>query len=133
MKPVPYFTQLLEYGALLFNAVTLHSTPNMRLPDLRSDNQKYILFSPGSAANYPISAKYNHLFNWTWTYKLDSDINFKYIVVMHKDGEEIGPKQDMHWIPNAKMNKTSLNIVQKIQSKTIAAAWIVSNCDISKH
>lgn len=125
-----YFASLTEYDALLFSAVTLHVEPTMQLPDVRSLNQNYVFVSVESAANYPISAKYNNFFNLTWTYKLNSDINFKYILITYKDGTVIGPKQNMYWIPYAKMEKTNMNIVKKLQKKTIAAAWIVSNCDI---
>lgn len=130
-----YLRPVTEYDALLFNAVTLHAKPTMLPPYLRSLNQKYVLVSLESAATYPIAAKYNYFFNWTWTYKLNSDINFAYILIKHKDGKVIGPKQDMHWIRTANMKDTNLNIVKKLKNKTIAAAWIVSNCDtmMSKH
>lgn len=129
-----YFRSMTEYDALLFNAVTLNREPTMPLPDVRSLNQNYVLVSVESAANFPISAKYNNFFNWTWTYKLSSDINFKYILITQKNGTVIGPKQNMYWIPFATMEKTSMNIVKKLRNKTIAAAWIESSCDvIRKH
>lgn len=124
-----YLPSLRGYDALLFNAATLHTEPTT-LPDVRSLNQKYVLVSVESAANYPISAKYNNFFNWTWTYKLNSDINFQHIVITDRDGVVTGPKQNMYWIPYANMEKTSLDIVKKLQSKRLAAAWLVSNCDI---
>lgn len=134
-KSTSYFESLTEYDALLFDAVSLHTQPMMRLPGERSLNQKYVLVSIESAADYPIYAKYNNFFNWTWTYKLNSDINFQYILITHKDGTVMGPKQNMYWIPHAKMEKTSLDIEKKLQNKKIAVAWIVSNCDkmLSKH
>lgn len=123
-------TPVTQYDALLFNAVTLYATPEMHLPYQRSINQKYVLVSLESAASYPISAKYNNFFNWTWTYKLSSDISFQYIIIKDRDGRIIGPKKDMHWIPYATMKQTNKNIIRKLQNKTKAVAWIVSNCDI---
>lgn len=123
-----YLSPITKYDALLFGADALHAKPDMTLPDLRSRNQKYILFSFESTAKHPIAAKYNNFFNWTWTYKVDADISFKYITIRQKNGRVIGPNQNMHWIPTAQMKKTSLNIVQKLRKKTMAAAWIVKKC-----
>lgn len=36
----------------------------------------------------------------------------------------------MYWIPYNKMEKTTFDIVKKLQDKRFPAAWIVSDCDI---
>lgn len=124
---------LTHYDAILFNAVTLRMKPSIQLPKKRSKKQKYIFVSAKSAADFPVSDKYNNFFHWTWTYKLNSDISNAYIVIKDKNGEIIGPKQDMHWITAKDMEEVTPNIASKLQFKTTAAAWIVSNCDQKIH
>lgn len=119
-----------NYDAVLFNAMTLKTNPLQKLPNKRAENQKYILVSTKSSATYPITDRYNNFFNWTWTYKLDSDINFAYIAIRNKrDKAVIGPKKEMVWMDKDKMSRTSKHIKKRLKNKSKAAAWIVSNCN----
>lgn len=117
-----------KYDAILFNAMTMRSKPSIILPKKHTSNQLYILVSSKSATEFPVTNKYNNFFNWTWTYKLNSDISNAYIVIKNKNGKVIGPRQHMHWIPLSNMGKITTKIVSKLQFKTTAAAWFVSNC-----
>lgn len=123
---------ITNYDAILFNAVTMRLKPSMKLPKKHAKNQKYILFSSQSAADFPLTNKYNNFFHWTWTYKLNSDISNAYIVIKNKYGKVIGPKQDMHWLNVNKMGRLETKIISKLQFKTTAAAWFVSNCNHKK-
>lgn len=121
-------TDLTKYEAVIFNAAALREQPYIDLPLQRDKEQKYVLVSRVSAANFPITIKYNNFFNWTWTYKLDSDINFSYIVIKNKDGKIVGPAKDMHWISLDEMDETKEQIIKKLENKTTAAAWIMPDC-----
>lgn len=119
-----------NYDAVLFNTMTLKKNPLHEMPSERSDKQKYILVSTKSAATYPITYRYNNFFNWTWTYKLDSDINYAYIAIRDKrDNEIIGPKTEMSWMDEDKMDRVNRITKKKLKKKSRAAAWIVSNCN----
>lgn len=121
-----FFGDILDFDVVLFNILFIKN--NMDIPHKRSANQKYILaaFEPSGLIQVP--AKFNKFFNLTWTYKLDSDVVFPYIVVKNERGEKIGPKIDMHWIDIKEMNETSEYIKNKLHKKRIAAAWFVTNC-----
>lgn len=125
-KYVHVAKNLSQYDAILFNAVTLRIKPSIQLPKKHAENQKYILISRKSAADFPVSDKYNNFFHWTWTYQLKSDISNAYIVIKDKEGKVIGPKEDMQWITTEEMNRVKANIISKLQFKTTAAAWITS-------
>lgn len=121
-----YFFDVTDFDVILFNAIDIRG--NMELPRLRSDNQLYVLLSQESAANYPIFKNFDWFFNYTWTYKLNSDIFYPYFVVRDKLGEIVAPKMDVHWMDVSKMKPTSQSIIDRLQTKKIAAAWFVTNC-----
>ncbi|XP_038212228.1 alpha-(1,3)-fucosyltransferase C-like [Zerene cesonia] len=99
------------------------------LPKRRSSHQKFTFASIESADNYPIcSDALNNFFNWTWTYKLDSEAKWGYIVVRDSENRIVGPKQDMHWIKLPNMAPVSEDVKGILRNKSKAAAWFVSNC-----
>lgn len=122
-----FFDSVLDYEVLMFNAINLHHD-NTILPNTRLDSQEYIFVSLEPAAYYRIPSTYNWYFNMTWTYKLTSDVIFPYFQVKNNRGVVIGPKKEMEWIHINDMEPTDNEIIKKIRNKTIAAAWIASNC-----
>ncbi|XP_053611988.2 alpha-(1,3)-fucosyltransferase C-like, partial [Plodia interpunctella] len=67
------------------------------------------------------------LFNWTWTYKLSSDIRWSYILIYDLEGNELGPKLDMNWSTEMKpIQDTKTKAI--LNGKTKTAAWFVSHC-----
>lgn len=113
-----------KFDAVAFNGRNLISTD---LPKHRSIHQKYIFFNMESADNYPVCSKnYDGFFNWTSTYRLDSDIPFPYIMVKNRYGEPIGPKKHMVWEEDAP--GISEEYAEKLGNKSKAAAWFVSHC-----
>lgn len=100
-----------------------------RLPKKRSPHQKYAFASIESADNYPVcSDSFDGFFNWTWTYKLDSEAKWGYIAIRDSKNNLIGPKKEMNWIKLEDMKLVSDGLKEKLRSKTKAAAWFVSNC-----
>lgn len=117
-----------DFSALLFDSQALSENPHLATPSVRNEMQKYILVSTESAVRYPISSVYNNLFNWTLTYKLDSDIVFANIAVLDIGGNLIGPKTDMHWIPITKMEEPSQDLRTILRNKRGSVVWLVWNC-----
>lgn len=126
-----YFNDITEFDALVFNVVELRTNTSLPLPGNRSPHQKYVLVSRESSVYYPLPPIFDGYFNWTWTYRIDSDISFKYITVRNKRGEVIGPNKNVNWINIDDMKPTSKYIKRKLRHKKFAAVWFVSNCDSS--
>lgn len=124
-----FFGDILDFDVLLFNAVHI-SQGYTDVPTKRSETQQYVLVGFEPAGYYTLPTKYNFFFNITWTYKLSSDVVQSYIAVKNKQGELIGPRKNMYWDHLVKdMVPIGENIKSILLRKTIAAAWIVSNCD----
>lgn len=121
-----YFNDVRDFDVILFNAVNLANT---NLPSSRSEEQKYIFASTESPINFPIPSRYKDVFNLTWTYRLDSDINFAFLVVKNKKDKVIGPTKKMRWMDSNKMKQTPKSIISNLRNKKTAAAWFVSHCD----
>ncbi|XP_047991633.1 alpha-(1,3)-fucosyltransferase C-like isoform X2 [Leguminivora glycinivorella] len=98
-------------------------------PTERSPHQKYIFVSLESSRYYPIcDQRYDGYFNWTWTYRLDSDEPYGYITIRNITGDIIGPKQIMHWMEVDSMKPINERTKNKLKKKNKTAAWFVSNC-----
>ncbi|KAJ8728283.1 hypothetical protein PYW08_016668 [Mythimna loreyi] len=116
------------FDAILFHGPEL-MTINLILPEERLPHQKFVFASIESPANYPLCIhNFNGYFNWTWTYKLDSDINWGFIVVKDSNGTVVGPKKDMHWIDWKDMDPVNETFKYQLKSKHSDVAWFVSNC-----
>lgn len=112
-----------------FDAVAFNGR-NMRADDIpmeRYPYQKYIFFNMESSVNFPVcDPDFDGFFNWTATYKLNSDIPFPYLIVKNKQKEIIGPQSNMRW-PD-KLPKVDDDLSARLLNKTATAAWFVSNC-----
>lgn len=126
-KQRSYFKDITQFDVLLFNLIDL-SYNNFTLPDKRSERQKYIFVSHEPPGLHKVTSKYNDFFNLTWTYKLDSDISLRYIIIKNKSGQVIGPSKDIRWIDINNMKPISKKIKHKLQSKQKPAAWLVTHC-----
>lgn len=122
-----YFDDMTDYDVILFNAVDTR-IDNINLPEVRTDNQIYVFASMESAKIFPISENFNWIFNYTWTYKLKSDIFYPYVIVRNKRGEVVAPDKKVKWMDVNKMKPTKQNIKDRLKNKKKAAAWFVSNC-----
>ncbi|XP_039758280.1 alpha-(1,3)-fucosyltransferase C-like isoform X2 [Pararge aegeria] len=121
-----YFNEQTDFDAIAFNGRdVIHLWP-FQFPAKRSPKQKYIFGAMESPDNFPACDKsLDGFFNWTWTYKLDSDFRWGYITVYDLNGTAVGPKIDMAW---PKLNPITEDLKVKLTSKSKAAAWLVSHC-----
>lgn len=128
---VLHFKRVKDFDVILFHVVDLDLS-KLVIPKERSENQKYIFVSHEPVDLYGIPSPtdyYNGLFNLTWTYKFESDVILRYIIVKNRKGEVIGPKKDMHWMDFDDMKPISEKIKRKLQTKYKAAVWFVTHCE----
>lgn len=124
VKHKDYFADVTDYDVLLFNVMGISND----LPLVRSTNQLYVFVALEPAAHNPLGEEWNSFFNYTFTYKLDSDIVYLYFTVRNRRGEIVAPKIDTHWKDINKMRPTGKSVIKKLKNKTTAAAWFVTNC-----
>lgn len=120
-----------EYDIIAFNGPQLSDIVSSdHLPRLRSFRQKYVFANIEAATNYPICKDdWDNFFNWTWTYKLNSDAIWGYIAVIDMNNSIIGPSVNMDWTSVDDMTPIDEDLKLKLLSKTKAGAWFVSNCN----
>ncbi|KAG6450281.1 alpha-(1,3)-fucosyltransferase C [Manduca sexta] len=124
-----YLEDITKFDVIAFAGPEVVRMSEERLPKKRSPRQKYAFASIESSHNYPVcSNRFDNYFNWTWTYKLDSEVRWGYISIRDKDKKVVGPKKDMHWPKLEDMDPISDELKAKLKTKTKAAAWFVSNC-----
>lgn len=121
-----YFQNIQDFDIILFNAPNLNTYDS--LPSTRAEYQRYVFVSSRSAVDYPVPAGYDKVFNWTWTYRLDSDVIYSYLTVKNKKGEVVGPTRDIRWIHTHEMKKPNKFVKRKLRNKKTAVAWIKTNC-----
>lgn len=114
----------------LFDVVMFHCLDVARCgaPHARSVWQKYVFVSEEPVHYCVLSTDYNGFFNLTWTFRFDSDATLKYYKVKNRKGKVIGPTINMHWKDVKDMKPISNYVKKKLQNKSKAAAWFVSNC-----
>ncbi|CAF4752073.1 unnamed protein product [Pieris macdunnoughi] len=124
---LPDYTQfkaVIFYGPSLDDLVS-----RSQLPRRRSPHQLYVYLSLESAANYPVcTERWNGYFNLTWTYRLDSDLVWRYYEFQNASGFDIAPSASVCWQEN-KANYRDEDLAEIVRKKRKAAAWFVSNCD----
>lgn len=116
-----------DFDVILFNGPEI--VYRRDLPDHRSQVQSYVFVSTESSDYYYVpDFRYNKVFNFTWSYKLSSDIYYGYISIRNSFGEVIGPCANISWINKDDMSPINGTVKEKLKDKKIAAAWFVSNC-----
>lgn len=124
-----YLDNVYDFDAILFLGSELSKLPIV--PSIRYDNQKYVFVGIESAVDNPVPEEFNSFFNWTWTYKLDSDIHSNDVVIKNKKKEIIGPKHNMNWKKISKMKPINQYMKNKLLTKKVAAIWFASRCNTS--
>nr|XP_053611795.1 alpha-(1,3)-fucosyltransferase C-like isoform X3 [Plodia interpunctella]XP_053611796.1 alpha-(1,3)-fucosyltransferase C-like isoform X3 [Plodia interpunctella] len=123
-----YLLNITDFDALVFSGFRLVRFTQSYLPQRRSPSQKYIFAMNEPAPMYmTCNPLLEDLFNWTWTYKLSSDIRWSYILIYDLHGNELGPKLDMNWPTNMKPIQ-DMKTKAILDGKSKAAAWFASHC-----
>lgn len=120
----------IHFDVILFNSFQVSTnSPKLVIPTSRTPEQIYIFISSEPPTMYPLRSIYDGFFNYTFTYKLDSDVTWRFFVVRNKsDNKVIAPKKDIKWIDFKDMEPITEDIKHKLRSKNRAAVWLVSHC-----
>ncbi|XP_013183655.2 alpha-(1,3)-fucosyltransferase C isoform X1 [Amyelois transitella] len=123
-----YFKSFNQFDAILFNGNFVIYKDKNELPQDRSPTQMYVFGATESAHNNPACKPVlDNFFNWTYTYRLDSDVRWSYILIYDKNGTEVGPKSNMSW--PKEMDPIDENTKSILDGKSKTAAWFVSHCN----
>ena len=134
-----------EFDAVLFHLGNIEDLEPEELPDKlnRTANQRYVMFfhehpSVQWTERLILKLGINHFFNWTMTYRLDSDIPIPYGWIVPK----LGPAYhvpSIHEIGNWNPRYDSTLFVDSLEAKPSkffalarrprGAAWAVSHCN----
>ncbi|XP_053678070.1 alpha-(1,3)-fucosyltransferase C [Anopheles nili] len=115
-----------DYDALVFHVASSWDRP---LPDVRRPQQVYVAAVMESPAHtkHKLELEANY-FNWTMTYRLDSDVLFNYKnIVELESGEVIAPAFRPAW-RNGFDNYTNATLEAIVSQKRRMAAQFVSHC-----
>nr|XP_026487170.1 alpha-(1,3)-fucosyltransferase C-like [Vanessa tameamea] len=124
-----YLGDYTKFDVIAFAGPEIVRAPKITLPNKRSPHQKFAFASIESPDYYPVcSDNLNNFFNWTWTFKVNSDARWGYMVIRDSNNTIIGPNAEMHWLRLEQMDPVSNEFKEKLKTKTKAAAWFVSNC-----
>ncbi|KAL0879535.1 hypothetical protein ABMA27_003273 [Loxostege sticticalis] len=116
-----------NFDAVFMDIGFLRKWKKMALPRVRSPAQKYIFHSMRSSDETPIcTINSDNYFNWTWTYKLSSDIVTPFIEVRDLEGNRISPRLTVRWKSN--MTKLSQKDKERMNTKKKAVAWVMNSC-----
>ena len=125
-------TAVEEYDALIFH---LRSWTKDDLPKVRSPNQRYVFWSIESAGfRFVNTYLMRDFFNWTMTYRWDSDIvnSYGWFVPTTSNNSSSDSNPSLHpsldelkhiWANN----QSKINYAE---GKSKMAAWFVSNCNL---
>ncbi|XP_053611651.1 alpha-(1,3)-fucosyltransferase C-like [Plodia interpunctella] len=120
-----------DFDAIVFNGKCDLTSKKDYLPRKRSLSQKFVFAMTEPVAMFIYCDKIlENLFDWTWTYKLTSDIRWSYIKIYDLDGYEMGPEMEMVWLENMKPIRDK-KVKAILDGKSKAAAWFVSRCGSS--
>lgn len=121
-----YFGKDLDrFHAIAFNCRMLGYYNPEVIP--RSPHQKFIFVNTEASVAMKINTNiYDGFFNWTLTYKLDSDIPYPYILIRNSSGAVVGPKINMKWKNN--MRDVDEHLALRLRNKSKIAVAFVSNC-----
>nr|CAD7439752.1 unnamed protein product [Timema bartmani] len=124
----------LHAGVEHFDAILFHMIDKsiielqQDMPDKRSAHQRYIFFLQESPGMHATPVKFPNFFNWTVTYRRDSDIYIPYGFVTagqkYPDAKSPNPVFTGWMVPNY----SRLEKIKKVSSKSKLVAWFVSNC-----
>lgn len=114
-----------EYDAVIIHVREMTKMPNFQ----RRLNQRFIFLSQESPAYLPIEpSEFSGVFNWTMTYRHNSDIRLLYGRIKEKLS---APKTAPEW-KRLKDEMHDLSKTNYTGGKSNLVAWMASHCDTSE-
>lgn len=118
---------LERYDAILFHGYEFYDM-FFGVPARRNPKQLYVFMSLESSIRCSIPSSYRDFYNYTMTYRLDSDIPWPYFqMVDRKTGREVAPSANPHW--EVYNGEVSPEVRKLLAEKERDVAWFVSNCN----
>ncbi|KAJ8714664.1 hypothetical protein PYW07_002889 [Mythimna separata] len=100
------------------------------MPEKRSLSQKYIFTTLESSYYFPAcEAMFDDFFNLTFTYRLDSDLQWPYFIVRNTTQHIVAPSAHVQWQEYDARLPLPSKITDMFRGRTKAAAWLVSHCN----
>ncbi|KAI5640930.1 glycosyltransferase family 10 (fucosyltransferase) c-term domain-containing protein [Phthorimaea operculella] len=102
-------------------------------PQDRSPLQRYVFASYDYTQPFPPSSiVFNGFFNWTWTYRLDSDLTLPHFVVKDIKGNIVAPRNDVKWIKQEDMLPVSDEVRRILAEKKAdkVVAWFDTSSNL---
>ena len=132
-----------QFDAVIFHMVDIELLEQEELPDQmhRNPKQRYVMLIAESPQHWKADfTRFNNFFNWTMTYRQDSDIHYPFGWIVPKESnksylptiDDIGAWD--HW-DTFDLGKFSLSMkqnpkyIQSSANRTQGIAWIVSHCN----
>ncbi|KAH6940464.1 hypothetical protein HPB50_000071 [Hyalomma asiaticum] len=102
------------------NAVVFHDrdADANDLPSYRDEHQRWVYWNMEAPPNSRPGrmARLRSVFNWTYTYRLDSDVPHPYFSFVNKSTQGVPPSRNAQETPSVRTNRS------------ILVAWVASNC-----
>lgn len=118
-----------KFDAVVINVTYLKRWKKLEMPLSRTQKQKYIFYGMLSADDYPVcNKKADDYFNWTWSYKLYSDIFTPFIEVKNLKGKVVAPSINPKWENYFNLSSTLIPSKNHNITKPRAVAWIMNKC-----
>ncbi|XP_068622910.1 alpha-(1,3)-fucosyltransferase C-like [Battus philenor] len=119
-----------NFEAIVFNASVFNTWEEQNLPQRRLTKQKYIFYSAEPCDSSPMcNLCAENYFNWTWTYKLSSDIPRPFIEVRDTNNVVVAPKQKVKWLTDVlDINDIAQDKEENNNHTKLAVACIIDKC-----
>ncbi len=119
-----------EYSAIVFHGPELKRKSDESLPDKRKPHQIYVYAGIESPRPYWNNlTEYNDFFNFTMTYRLDSDSRWDFFVIRdYGTNMMVAPSKRVKWLP-PEINFFDQKLLDQTKNKIKDLIWVVSHCD----
>ncbi|XP_061719867.1 alpha-(1,3)-fucosyltransferase C-like, partial [Cydia pomonella] len=118
---------LSAFDAIIFDENILTSDNR---PRERSPHQMFVFMSNESSDKFPACELYNDdYFNWTFTYRFDSDILWRPFLVRDLTGDIVAPSTQVVWTMYSAPLRS--DIKSMLRCKMRAVVWIVNDCSFA--
>jgi alpha-1,3-fucosyltransferase len=111
--------------------ITPYELKMPEFPNGRNPKQRLIFLTqepPTSLKRYYNTSQLTEFFNWTMTYRMDSDIPLLYGRILPKETAPRTPQEIMRYREMAKNISSSSWLKSELRNKTKTIAWMVSHC-----
>ena len=137
-----YLSSVSDFDAILFHYQDFDMLKNSQLPNQRHrrSNQRYVMYFMESPLHYDYDLdKHNDFFNWTMTYRLDSDVpmpygrvvpkrqKFTYVPYLHELKEWDHTYDSAEFAASLKTKRSK--DFRALAHRPRAVAWIASHCN----